>query len=95
MNTEEKPSSQANALSACKKLFRWLQEYTRSTDASIKQRQIPKKDLCLPDITSETQINGLLSIPDTDTAYGVRNNILLEVMYTTGLRISTVVNLYI
>ena len=91
----EKPSSQARALSACKRLFQWLQEYNRRTDVPTEQLKMPKKGIYLPDIITEAQIDALLSAPDTSTTHGLRDKALLEVIYATGLRVSEAVNLHI
>jgi integrase/recombinase XerD len=92
---EEKPSSQARSLSACKRLFQWLQEYNRRQDLPTEQLQMPKKGRYLPDIISETQIDALLAAPDIHTPHGLRDKALLEVMYATGLRVSEAVNLHL
>lgn len=91
----EKPSSQARALSACKRLFSWMHEYNRRQDIPTEQLQMPKKGQYLPDIISETQIDTLLAAPDTKTFLGLRDKALLELMYATGLRVSEAVNLRI
>ncbi len=91
----EKPSSQARALSACKRLFQWLQEYNRRNDVPTEQLKMPKKGIHLPDIITEAQIDALLSAPDTSTTHGLRDKALLEVIYATGLRVSEAVNLHI
>ena len=91
----EKPSSQARALSACKRLFSWMHEYNRRQDIPTEQLQMPKKGQYLPDIISETQIDALLAAPDTKTFLGLRDKALLELMYATGLRVSEAVNLRI
>ena len=91
----EKPSSQARALSACKRLFSWMHEYNRRQDIPTEQLQMPKKGQYLPDIISETQIDALLAAPDTKTLLGLRDKALLELMYATGLRVSEAVNLRI
>ncbi|PIT64901.1 site-specific tyrosine recombinase XerD, partial [Snodgrassella alvi] len=89
------PSSQARALSACKRLFSWMHEYNRRQDIPTEQLQMPKKGQYLPDIISETQIDALLAAPDTKTLLGLRDKALLELMYATGLRVSEAVNLRI
>ncbi|WP_371750754.1 site-specific tyrosine recombinase XerD [Snodgrassella alvi] len=91
----EKPSSQARALSACKRLFSWMHEYNRRQDIPTEQLQMPKKGQYLPDIISETQIDALLAAPNTKTFLGLRDKALLELMYATGLRVSEAVNLRI
>ena len=42
----------------------------------------------LPKVLDEAQVVALLEAPDTDTALGLRDRALLEVLYATGLRVS-------
>lgn len=89
----EKPSSQARALSSCKRLFAYLQEYGQRADLPTEFLRRPKQGRRLPAIISETQIDALLNAPNTDTPHGLRDKALLELMYATGLRVSEAVAL--
>nr|WP_253338830.1 site-specific tyrosine recombinase XerD [Neisseria sp. HSC-16F19] len=85
---DERPGSQARALSACKRLYGWLQEYGRRSDLPTEHLRAPKRGRHLPDIISEAQIDALLAAPDTDQRHGLRDKALLETLYATGLRVS-------
>ncbi len=89
----EKTSSHARALSACKRLFGWLQQYGQRPDLPTEHLSAPKRGRALPDIISEAHIDALLNAPDTETRYGLRDKALLELMYATGLRVSEAVAL--
>lgn len=54
---------------------------------------LPKSGLKLPDVLSVSEVNLLLSIPDTKTLLGKRNAAMLELLYAAGLRVSELVNL--
>jgi len=54
---------------------------------------LPKSGLKLPDVLSVSEVNLLLSIPDTKTPLGKRNAAMLELLYAAGLRVSELVNL--
>ena len=92
-DAHEKTSSQARALSACKRLFAWLQEYGHRPDLPTTHLHAPKQGRHLPDIISEAQIDALLAAPDTASSHGLRDKALLELMYATGLRVSEAVQL--
>ena len=53
----------------------------------------PKLGRGLPASLSEAQVEALLGAPDVDTAVGLRDRAMLEVLYGCGLRISELVNL--
>lgn len=46
-----------------------------------------------PKTLSESQIEDLLAAPDIETALGIRDRTMLELMYASGLRVSEIVNL--
>ncbi|MEW6557044.1 MAG: site-specific tyrosine recombinase/integron integrase [Elusimicrobiota bacterium] len=49
---------------------------------------IPKKEKHLPGFLTQTEINLLLSVPDVSTILGLRDRAILELLYSSGLRIS-------
>ena len=53
----------------------------------------PKKNKNLPHYLKDDEINKLFSIPDTSTALGLRNLLIIEMLYATGVRVSELVNI--
>lgn len=53
----------------------------------------PRLPRPLPKALAESQVNALLSAPDIDTAEGLRDRAMLELMYAAGLRVSELVGL--
>lgn len=90
---DEETRSQNRALSACKRLYRWLAETQQRTDNPTRELKAAKLGQALPHIITENQIDALLDAPDTSTAHGLRDKALLELIYATGLRVSEAVNL--
>lgn len=91
---DEKPGTQARALSACKRFFGWLEETGRHTGANpTRYLTAPAKGSALPAHITEQQIDTLLALPDTGTPLGLRDKALLELIYATGLRVSEAVGL--
>ena len=53
----------------------------------------PRKNETLPYVLNIEQVNKLLSSPDSDTPFGIRDKAMLETIYACGLRISELLNL--
>lgn len=55
---------------------------------------LPQQTRCLPRSPfSESEIERMLALPDTDTSRGIRDRAMLEVLYSTGIRRSELANL--
>jgi integrase/recombinase XerD len=52
-----------------------------------------KQALRFPKSLSEDQVNSLLNAPDVETALGLRDRTMLELMYASGLRVSEIISL--
>jgi len=52
----------------------------------------PQKGVYLPRFLNQTEIETLLGAPDVETAIGLRDRAILELMYSSGLRVSEAVN---
>lgn len=88
-----KPTSTARSLSSLRGLFRFLLregEIDNDITANIEQ---PRLGRSLPKSLSESQVETLLSAPDTDTTLGLRDRCMLELLYACGLRVSELVTL--
>ena len=87
-----KATSANRRLTVFKRYFRWaLRERFVSSDPTLKL-QSAKQALRVPKTMSEAQVEALLAAPD-DTALGLRDRAMLEVLYASGLRVSELVGL--
>lgn len=80
-------------LAVLRRFYRWAIRESRVTqDPTVRlkgARQPPR----FPKSLSEEQVERLLRAPDTETALGLRNRAMLELLYATGLRVSELVGL--
>jgi integrase/recombinase XerD len=88
-----KPTSTNRRLTVFKRYFRWaLRERRLAVDPTLKLLGA-KQPLRVPKTLSEAQVEALLNAPDVDTALGLRDRTMLELMYASGLRVSELVGL--
>lgn len=85
---DEKPASQARALSAVKQLYGFLQLGNRRRDNPTQNLSPPRQGRALPPLISEGQIDALLAAPDSGSILGLRDKAVLETLYASGLRVS-------
>lgn len=53
----------------------------------------PKMDKKLPNFLYYNELEKLLSIPDKNTTLGIRDALILELLYSTGIRVSELINI--
>ena len=80
-------------LTVFKRYYRWaVRERLVDTDPTLRLLAA-RQPLRVPKTLSEAQVEALLAAPDTDTALGLRDRAMLELMYASGLRVSELVTL--
>ncbi|MCR9258590.1 MAG: site-specific tyrosine recombinase XerD [Pseudomonadaceae bacterium] len=85
--------SAARSLSALRGFYRHqlLREVLAEDPTALLAH--PKTGRALPLVISAAQVEALLAAPDVETALGLRDRAMLEVLYATGLRISELISL--
>ncbi len=71
--------------------FAYRSKYLSADPTSLLKS--PKIIKSIPAVISEEQVNKLLEAPDLTTVLGRRDRAILELMYSSGLRVSELVNL--
>jgi len=85
--------STARRLSTLRRLYQYLvRERVVEHDPS-SGIPAPRLGRALPKSLTEDDVVALLQAPDIDTALGLRDRAMLELMYATGLRVSELVRL--
>lgn len=84
--------STARLLSALRHFYRLLQRDGQIAEDPTLLVDAPKLPRSLPKALAESEVENLLRAPP-DTALGLRDRAMLELMYATGLRVSELVGL--
>ena len=87
------PRSNARLLSAWRGYFAWCVRLGTRSDDPTALLQPPKLPRSLPKALAESEIEALLAAPDVESALGLRDRAMVELMYACGLRVSELVNL--
>lgn len=85
--------SNARLLSTLKQYYRHLVRQGDRPDNPTALISAPKIHRSLPQSLAESDMEKLLAAPDVESNYGVRDRCMLELMYSSGLRVSELVGL--
>ena len=85
--------SAARFLSALRRFFGWCARESHVATDPTHLVSAPALGRPLPRSMSEAEVRTLLAAPDVDTAIGLRDRAMLEVLYGCGLRVSELVAL--
>ena len=84
-----------NHISSLRSFFKYLKnnDYVSSNPMTLIEN--PKLEKKLPKYLYYEDIEKILNIPDLNTDLGVRNALILEMLYVTGIRVSELINIKI
>lgn len=91
-----KASSNARMLSSLRQMFDHLLNTEKSSKLKVNPLEYfdtPKLERKLPDVLTIAEIDKILAKPDENDKLGLRDKVILEVMYACGLRVSEVIDL--
>jgi len=80
----------ARKATTIKNFFKFCEQENFISKNPAANLQIPKFEKKLPKHFTEKEMEDLLSIPDLSSKFGIRNKAILELIYSSGLRISEV-----
>ncbi|GAB2494961.1 tyrosine recombinase XerC [Pseudoxanthomonas sangjuensis] len=81
------PKSLQRRLSACRSFFAWLLKHGHVTANPVAGVRAPKAPRKLPQVLDADEAMQLVEVP-TDAPLGLRDRALLELFYSSGLRLS-------
>jgi len=93
MRAGRSPRTLSRQLSTFRQFYRWLLRDSRIRQDPTALIDSPRLGRGLPKALSEEQVTALLEAPDVETALGLRDRTMLELMYAGGLRVSELVGL--
>ncbi len=81
------PKSLQRRLSACRSFYAWLLKHQRIAASPAARLKAPKAPRKLPQVLDADEAVRLVELP-TDAPLGLRDRALLELFYSSGLRLS-------
>jgi len=88
-----KTTSQRRLMATLRRCYRWLLDQGRLTADPLLNIDKPPTIQRFPKTLSEKQVEDLLAAPDVETALGLRDRAMLELLYAIGLRVSELVGI--
>ncbi len=86
-------SSIERKISTIKSFFKFLYRRGIVEENPARMLKFPKKEKYLPSVFNVDDIFTLLDLPDKSTPMGLRDALILELLYGTGVRVSELVGL--
>ena len=75
-------------MSAIRSLYSWLTRFGHVTVNPTLKVRTPPREKRLPAFLDPKEVEALMDAPDTSTAIGLRDAAILELLYSTGMRVS-------
>lgn len=80
-------------ISTLRSFFKYLLKENIVTNNPMKLISNPKLDKNLPKFLYYDELEKLLNIPDKSEPLGIRDALVLELLYSTGIRVSEIINI--
>ena len=87
--------SQARKLSGIKSFYNYLLINEKIEQLPTDSVETPRQERTLPDVLTIAEVDAIISTFDMTTVKGCRDNAIVEVLYSTGLRVSELITLRI
>lgn len=92
---EYSKSTTARKLATLRSFYKFCMKRQYAQANPLATIRTPKQDKRLPKFLTEEEVRKLLETPDITTLLGARDRAMLETMYSTGVRVSELVDLNI
>ncbi len=82
-------------ISSLKGFYKYLCRLGKIDDNPFSYVTLPKKEKKLPQFLNYNEMIEIFDVIDTSTVLGIRNRLIMELLYATGIRVSELVNIKI
>lgn len=90
-----KNASIRRKISSLKGFYKYLCRMNKINDNPFSYVTLPKKEKKLPQYLNYNEMIEIFDVIDTSTLLGLRNRLIMELLYATGIRVSELVNIKI
>ena len=90
---EYSSATMARKIATLRSFYKWLQRQSLVQTNPMLLIRTPKQAKRLPKAMTVEQVEQLLNAPDIETPLGARDRAILETLYSTGIRVSELVDL--
>ena len=87
------PATTARKIATLRSFYKWLLRQERISTNPMLLIRTPKQTKRLPKAINVDHVDKLLSMPDNHDTLGARDRAILETLYSTGVRVSELVDL--
>ena len=94
-NKNYKATTISRKISSLRTFYDYLYDNNIVDKNVFKHVSLPKKEKRLPKYMTTDEIDEVFNIPDINTPIGIRNRLILELLYGTGIRVSELCNIKI
>ncbi|MBE9521529.1 MAG: tyrosine recombinase XerC [Proteobacteria bacterium] len=91
LNNRNSSSSVARKLSALRTFFRFLVQENIIAQTPMSSITMPKQEQYIPVFLTVDEVFALLEAPTNEDTYALRDKAILELLYSTGIRVSELV----
>ena len=88
----EKATSVSRKISSIRSFYRYLAN-NKKENYSFHLLKLPKKGKRLPKYLEYNEIDEIFDIPNLEEPLGIRNSLILEMLYATGMRVGELVSI--
>lgn len=86
-------SSIARKVASLRTFYKFLSKQGYILENPVRGVASPRREKRLPEFMYPEEINAFLTMPDQTSQLGIRDQAILEVLYSSGLRLQEIVNL--